>query len=224
MEQLNSREAGRARRRVAVGVVIGLGVVGAAIAYFALNPGTQTVPPAGTQTPSPTQTRIVDPVPTRTSPAPVPTPSATPSRAPQPSAGPTAVLPELEPVDPRDAVEGEDGVQVALTNIESVQGQAVQPGEVSGPAIRVTVTLTNGSDRPLNTNSVVVNAYTGADRRPASPLVLPGGLAMDEVLASGASTYGIYIFQIPEDQRSDVTITVDYAPGVAAVVFRGNVG
>ena len=37
-------------------------------------------------------------------------------------------------------------------------------GEVSGPAVRLTVRLTNGTDQPLDLSYVAVNAYVGPDR------------------------------------------------------------
>jgi hypothetical protein len=131
---------------------------------------------------------------------------------------------ELKPVKPDQVVQGEDGMQVALTKIERVAGEAVQPGEVAGPAVRVTVTVTNGTGSEFNTSALVVNAYVGKDRAPAGSLVSPGGVPFLGQLAPGESTYGVYLFTIPESQRSDVTITVDYSTKAAMVVFRGTIG
>jgi hypothetical protein len=115
-------------------------------------------------------------------------------------------------------------MKVALTRIEAVQGTAVQPGETAGPAVRVTVTMTNGTDKQFDTNTVSVNAYVGKDRTPVNTLVQPGGVPFLGRLAPGETTYGVYLFVIPTDQRKDVTITVDYAVSVPMVVFRGDLG
>ena len=173
---------------------------------------TPSVVPSGTAIPS---------EPTRTPVPPIPTPSHTPSRAPTPKEDPAAPV-ELTPVDPGDSVQGEDGMRVALTKIESVQGEAVQPGEVAGPAIRVTVTVTNGTQATFNTAAIVVNAFYGEDRTPAGQLAQPGGAPFLGRLAPGETTYGTYLFAIPTKERSNVTITVDYSTEVGIVVFKGD--
>lgn len=208
---------------VAVGVVV-LAVVGYFV-FLQLRAGQPESP-----TPDvPTSGGVASPSATVT-----PEPESTPTRTPEPSiAGPfttpptatpteSDALPELKPVDPGAAVEGRDGMQVKLTSIEAVTGQAVQPGEVAGPAIRVKVTITNGTDREFNTDTVVVNAYYGGQRTPADTLVRPGGVPFYGRVAPGQSTYGIYLFRVPLDQRKSVTVTVDYLADVPAVVFHGD--
>lgn len=167
-----------------------------------------------------------EPEPSRTSAPPVPTPVVTPSRAPveQPSGSGPEGRPELAPVEPGEAVEGEDGVWIALTSIEHVQGEAVQPGEVAGPAVRVTVTITNAGTGTLNVGRTVVNGYYGADRRPAGTLVRPGGVPFDGQLGEGETAYGVYLFTIPSGQQNDVVITVDYRVEAPVVVFAGDLG
>lgn len=180
-----------------------------------------STPSASPSVAAPSASPTINPTPTRTSVGPLPTPSATPSRA-KPPKDPALPV-ELKPVKPSEVVQAEDGMRVGLTSIESVAGQAAQPGEVSGPAIRVTVRLTNETGKPFNTSSVAVNGYSGKDRKPAGTLVLPGGVPFYGRIAPGESAYGVYLFSIPESARDDVTITVDYAAGVPVVVFRGSV-
>ncbi len=216
-------ETERARgRRVVLWVVLAalvIGVVLAAVVY-GLSPRTDNAtlsPSAGAPT--------AESTPTRTPAAPVPEPVVTPSRAAGPKAtGASQPKDSLDPVGPGTSVEGEDGIRVALTKIEDVQGEAVQPGEVAGPAVRVTVTMTNASKRSFNAGTTVVNAYVGKDLTPAGMLVRPGGVPMYGTLRPGETTYGVYIFTIPTERRDDVTITVDYQAKAPTVVFRGKIG
>lgn len=195
--------------------VTGLAVAAVVTTAFAFAAGTPVAPapPAETAVPTPVRSPV----------GPLPSPSATPGRAPSPADVPDAPA-ELKPAKPGEVVQGEDGMRVALTRIEAVTGDAVQPGEVAGPAIRVTVTVTNETKSQFNTSSLVVNAFTGKARKPAGTLVSPGGVPFFGRLAPGESTYGVYLFSIPFDQRDDVTITVDYSTKAAMVVFRGKVG
>lgn len=181
---------------------------------------TATVPDAGPGPTAPSASPTANPTPTRTPVGPLPTPSVTPSRV-KPRSD-RALPVELRPARPSEVVQGEDGMRVALTQIESVAGEAVQPGEVAGPAVRVTVTLSNETGRAFNTSTVVVNAYSGKDRNPAGTLVRPGGAPFYGRLAPGESTYGVFLFTIPEGARRDVTITVDYGAKIPVVVFRGD--
>lgn len=197
-------------------------IAGLAVAAVIAVAFTSAIGPAQTA-PSATPTVTVAPTPSRSSIGPLPSPSQTPERAPTPKKGPEMPA-ELKPVEPDQVVEGEDGMRVALTKIESVTGEAVQPGEIAGPAVRVTVSVTNGTDAEFNTSALVVNAYVGKDRTPAGSVVAPGGVPFIGRLAPGESTYGVYLFSIAESERSDVTITVDYSTKSAMVVFRGRVG
>ncbi|GII99194.1 hypothetical protein CLV28_2351 [Sediminihabitans luteus] len=141
------------------------------------------------------------------------------------AAGPASDAPvaqELDPVEPTDTATGEDGVTAALTKVEAVDGEAVAPGEISGPAVRLTVEVTNGSDEDLDLSGAVVNAYVGPDRAPAGTLTKPGGVPFEGVVAPGESGSAVVLFDIPEEQRGDVTVTVDYRTGTPTVAFRGD--
>lgn len=156
-----------------------------------------------------------------------PTTTLTPSAAATPSASPTdggagEVLPEFPPAPLDEPVSAPSGLSASIVSIESVDGEAVGAGDVGGPAIRVTVRLTNGSTTPLDTALTVVNGYSGADREPAGTLVKPGGKPFSGTVGPGETQDAVFLFTIPEDARGDVTITVDYAAGQPAFVFQGD--
>lgn len=222
MAQKFRRAEGRGLlRRPAFWVTLAVAVVIAVLAVFLVfRPAAS---PVATPTAAPT-TPEGNPSPTRTPASPVASPSATPAEA-SPTGDPKASHPaELEAVRPNESVQGKDGMKVALTRIEAVQGEAIQPGERAGPSVRVTITVTNGTNEQFDTNTVSVNAYVGKDRTPVSTLIQPGGVPFLGRLAPGESTYAVYLFVIPADQRKDVTITVDYAVAVPMVVFHGDLG
>lgn len=114
-----------------------------------------------------------------------------------------------------------DRVAVSLSRIEAVQGVAFAPGEIAGPALRVTVRLSNDASTLLDLGLVTVNAYIGKDRVPAGTVTKPGGRPFEGELAAGRSADGVYLFVVPVAQRGDVTVTVDYRAGVPTAVFRG---
>lgn len=156
-----------------------------------------------------------------------PATTLTPSAASTPDASPTdggagAVLPEFPPAPLDEPVSAPTGLSASLVSIEAVDGEAVGAGDVGGPAIRVTVRLTNDSATALDTSLTVVNGYSGADREPAGTLVKPGGKPFSGTIEPGESQEAVFLFTVPEDARGDVTITVDYAAGQPAFVFQGD--
>lgn len=146
-------------------------------------------------------------------------PTKSPAVAPAPPDGSGV---ELEPVAPEVIVEAPNGAVVSLDRIEAVHGQANVGGEISGPAIRVSVAIRNDGTEPVDLEYVVVNAYSGADRAPAGSIMQPGGKPFAGSLAAGESAEGVYLFSIGESDRGDVAVTVDYGVGEPIVVFRGD--
>jgi hypothetical protein len=162
--------------------------------------GAQTSQPAQTSTPTPTGTSI---------------PTSTPT---QPG---TDVLPELPPVAPDTPVTTDDGLVVSVVKAEAVEGEAVAPGDIAGPAVRYTIEIVNKTDKPFDLAYTVVNGYIGEDRKPAGNLIKPGGSPFEGTIAPGKTARGVYIFSVPVADRSMVTVTVDYGAGIPAVVFQG---
>lgn len=114
------------------------------------------------------------------------------------------------------------GLTAKVDRLEAVSGTASGPGEVAGPAVRVSLTLQNQSDdHTVDLSNTVVNCYYGSDRTPASALSGPGARALPTRLAAGKSGTGQFVFSVPADQRNEVLVTVDYSVDTPVVAFRG---
>lgn len=207
----STRSAGRKTWLWVVLAVVGALVI-AAIVYAVVTSGSSDEG-APTDSPSPTASA--------STPADGEDPSAPP--APDPSATP-GTMPELPPVAPDEPSDNGAGLVAEITAMKAVQGEAVQAGEIAGPAVQFTLRLTNDTDAPLDLGLIAVNAYIGEAKTPAGGLVKPGAAPFGGTLEVGDSTEGVYVYSIPEDQRGDVTVTLDYRAGQPAFVFRGAVG
>ena len=169
------------------------GTADAAAATTAAATGTSVPPPASVPTPTPTgPTERVD--------------------------QPPVALPEVGLDEP--AAVG-DGVVARIVDLQAIDGTAVGPGNVAGPALRVTIGLENGTDAVLPLSGVAVNMYTGTDRAPASPLDDPSQRPFSGLVAPGASAEGVYVFSVPVDARSLVTVEVGYEAGAPLLLFSG---
>lgn len=117
-------------------------------------------------------------------------------------------------------VEFTTGVSVAVTEVAAISVTAATPGEISGPAVRVTVQVTNASTASINLDSAVVNltaedgAYgvgtTAGDPQPFSGDIAPG-----------ASATGTYVFMLDPATGRSVSVSVNYGAGEPLAVFTG---
>lgn len=171
---------------------------------------------AGGASPGTTPGNSATPKPTGTNPASSasPSPSAGASDDPSVPASPVPID-QPAPISP--------GLTAEITKFEAVQGKARTPGEVSGPSIRLTVTITNGTSGRVSLATTIVTAYYGDAQTPALELSEPGGSPLPADVAAGQSATGTYIFTVPVDQRGKVRVVVDYSVDVQPLVFEGAV-
>jgi hypothetical protein len=149
---------------------------------------------------------------------PAPTPVAT---------GPTSDVDEPPPALLAVPLDGHaavgNGIVATIPGIDAIQGTAVGLGNVAGPALRVTVRIENGSGVPVSLDGVAVNLAYGPDAVPASPLGDASQRPFAGMLAPGESAEGVYVFRVPSDARSSVTIEVGYQAGAPLLLFTGPV-
>jgi hypothetical protein len=132
--------------------------------------------------------------------------------------------PPALPAVPLDAVaEVGNGIVATIPGIEAVQSTARGPGNIAGPALRVTVRITNGAGEPVSLDGVAVNMAYGPTATPASPLDDPSQRPFRGVVDPGGAAEGVYVFQVPTDARDSVTIEVGYRAGASLMLFTGPV-
>jgi hypothetical protein len=170
-----------------------------------------TAAPSGDTAASPTGSAVDDGA---TTDAPADAGSGVP--APDPAQAP----PSLAPVA-LEAPVVVDGVVVSVTSIEAIDGAGQGPGNVAGPALRVTVHLENRTDGAIPVDGVAVSVAYGPELTPASPLEDPSRFPFGGSLGAGAEADGVYVFTVPADQRDAVTISVGYIASAPIAVFTG---
>lgn len=204
-DDVDQADPGRRPAWLWIGIVA-LVVVAAVIVIAVLNQGRPAPAPSGSTTPGASSTA-------ESSASPQPSATATPSDS--SPATPAAPL----PFDGDGSLGA--GLTTRLANIESVAGEASQPGEVAGPSVRFTVEVTNTGADSVSLESVAVVAYYGPDRTPALSLSAPGAAPFPQAVAAGETVRGVYVFSVPTDSRDDVSLTIDLASEGAQTVFQG---
>lgn len=216
------------RRRLLVALVVLVLAVVAVVAAVALRPDADPAA-GGTQSAGPTSTPGGDAEQGTEPGAGEPSSGAAEASAPAGDA-PGAGSDEAATSEPRETLDPapfgaeatpEPGVTVTVPSVEKVTGEANVPGEVGGPALRFAVELTNGTGEVLDLRTVVVNAYYGPDRTPATPLLKPGGRAFEPEVAADESARGAFVFSIPPELQDQVELEIDAGVGKAIVIFAG---
>lgn len=126
------------------------------------------------------------------------------------------------PVGIDDVAEFGNGVRARLADIESVEAEGHLPGERSGPAVAVSVQVTNLSSGPIDLDIVTVDLTT-ADGVSAYGVVVPDRPPLAGDLAAGETASGEYVFSLAPGDRTDVQIRVKYSASTATVVFEGSI-
>ena len=147
-------------------------------------------------------------------------PSASPSASKTVSMKPTPQATKSAALDSTATIA--TSLTASVTKVEAVQGKAIGPGEISGPAVRFTISLTNHTGKAYDLSNAVVNAYYGSADTPANQLERPGGVSFPSSIGVGKTVTGVYVFTIPTAQRSRVQVTVDTSISNPVVAFTGS--
>ena len=213
-DQPNAARPSPARRWVIVAAVVVALVAGGFIIYLnSVGPGGPQAAPGAGSTPSPQATA------TGATPVPSPSlPSATASGPPtvetaRPKPSVTASIDQ-----PADIV---TGVSARVTKIEAVSGVANGPGEIAGPALRITVEVTNSAEAPFDLSAAIVNLYYGKARTPAGMLSGPGVQSFPASVSPGASATGRFVFNVPKASRGTIQVEFRGSPDASVAIFAG---
>ena len=175
--------------------------------------GASAPPATSTPTPGPTATPTETPGSEDDAPA-------RPEATPEPTT-PWQAPPVSDPVDLDSPAEFTASVRAEVTKIEAVEGEARGPGEIGGPALRVSVTLNNDTDKAVSLDTTVVALFYGAGQTPGVELSGPGTSPFHGSLPAGGTASGVYVFTCPPGERDDIRITVSYSPSDTTVAFEG---
>lgn len=114
------------------------------------------------------------------------------------------------------------GVTLRIIDVSAVEGVARGPGQVSGPALLLTLEAHNDSARAVSLEGMVVALDYGEAHTPAMPLSEPKGDPFGGELAPGATAEAAYVFAVPEESRDRIRVTTSYTGSAPTVVFRGS--
>jgi hypothetical protein len=127
-----------------------------------------------------------------------------------------------EPVPLNKTADFGTGLTVKISDIDSVKGVATVPGEIAGPALKITVVADNSSKAAIDLRSVVVFVTYSQKHTPAIKLS-KGTRPLEGNLPPETKRDGTYVFRMPRDDRDLVRIEVSYSGKAPTVSFEGAV-
>ena len=114
------------------------------------------------------------------------------------------------------------GLTAKLVSIKAIKATAQMPGEIAGPALAITVSITNAGKKTADLSSVVVN-LADSDQAPGNPMSAKPSAPFHGSLKAGKTARGIYVFTVPTKKRKPITLTVSIGDA-PVLVFTGNAG
>jgi len=156
-------------------------------------------------------------------PSPVDLGAAAPTAVPQTVLADVPGLPpNLAPVALGASSTFANGVTARLVSVGAFDARAQHPGEISGPALAVTVELTNEGTTPASLDTVAVSVFAGADAAPAAPIADGATAPLSGRLDAGSSARATYTFTVPTGSRDVLAVTVSYGDGGGTAIFSGS--
>jgi hypothetical protein len=124
----------------------------------------------------------------------------------------------MPPVPVGQPTEFDPGVSARVVEVDEVQVKALGAGETSGPALAVTVEMTNASDGPVDLSGLAVTART-LDGVPAVSSRAEPAEELVGVLQPDQSATGTYVFRVSDD-RPDVLVELSHSSFARVLTFR----
>lgn len=112
-------------------------------------------------------------------------------------------------------------IAARLTRVEPISAKGNGPGEISGPALELTIKITNDGKSSIDLGNAVVN-LADSRKQPGLPIAGAPAKPFSGTLSGGRSAVGIYVFTVPVGHRAPVSVTVSYTAAAPVVLFVGN--
>jgi hypothetical protein len=183
--------------------------------------------------PSPSPTLSANPGPTSAAPGPTDTPTSTlpppaTTPVPPPTPGDVNSTVEAKPEESKKPVKLDKpsktgtGLTAELVTISPIEAKAQLPGEVAGPAVAITVQVTNTGSKSADLGSVVVS-LADSDDAPGTEMTAEPAKPFKGSVGAGKSVRGVYVFTVAKSKRDPVTLTVSIGDA-PVLVFTGDAG
>lgn len=113
------------------------------------------------------------------------------------------------------------GVAVSLTSIDQITAEAQLPGEITGPGLKITISVTNSSAAPIDLSNVVVDVQDSAGT-PTLPMTGEPAAPFTGSLAPGATASGVYVVALNTGYQDPASVSFSFSADAPVLLFVGN--
>ena len=113
-------------------------------------------------------------------------------------------------------------VKVSVSGVSEIEAKAQGPGEVSGPAVAVSILIENGTGQELSMALLNVNLEDSKGLPGSGMIAEPADWVEGSIPAGGRAT-GVYVFAVPKANRAPIRVSVSIDPALPTSVFTGDV-
>lgn len=130
------------------------------------------------------------------------------------------VVNTLKPVSPNATVSVDSKVTVSVTS-KSITSNGLGAGNIKGPAVLVSVRVTNQTSKSVDLGHVSVTMLDKS-KAPAPSADDTRASRLHGTLAPGKSTTGKYVLNVSKSGRDGAWLYISFAAGVPTAVFHGD--
>lgn len=133
----------------------------------------------------------------------------------------SATVPSAVETDLTATAEVAAGLKVRVAKVEAIEAKAQGAGEVSGPALAITVEVENIGTEPFDSSLMSVN-LEDSKGLPGPGMSGPPAAWLSGVVPAGGKASGVYVFTVAKANRKPIHVSVSANPGLSTAVFSGN--
>lgn len=153
--------------------------------------------------------------------------SNVPSSSPSRTGGIYQIVPArhrktLAPVPLKKPAHVGAGVTEHIVSIKSIHAAAQGPGEVSGPALKIVIQVSNDTNSPIDLSTALMTV-SDAEGTPGVEMSLNGSAPLRGELPANGHVQGTYVFTLPPTHRDPVTVNFSYSSAAPVTLFTGTV-
>jgi hypothetical protein len=109
-------------------------------------------------------------------------------------------------------------VSARVDSVEPLSVEAKTPGEIAGPAVAVTITITNDGKDAIDVAAAMVSLVDAADVL-GQPTTSDPYRPFDGSIQPGSSAQAVYVFLLAKDAQSAFDVSVQYRAGTTVAHF-----
>lgn len=134
-----------------------------------------------------------------------------------------ALVPQVEekPVPLSKPISVKKNIEISVGKVRAVTSKANLPGEISGAAVEVPVTVKNETSEDISTRDVVVDVFFGKDLLPGVPMISSENSIFPLKVKPGEKATATFTVVVPDGVSEKIRVSVNTGASLPIALFDG---